>query len=233
MIAALALGAARIFSTSSAATPVTSNRVGRMHSCVAAAGQAEKKKSPSTSPFAAASHGKARIVTALLDAVVPCKALRKAIGSILTAATFLSLSTIAAQSVISLTASILNSRLNFRFATSTLQFVGRDLILTGGAGADVFVFRTVAEAGSGAGHDVILDFKTSLDRIDLSGIDANAIIAGNQGFAFIGSAQFSAVAGQLRFGNGLVTGDVDGDGSADFAIEIGPQSGLTQSDFLL
>ncbi len=110
--------------------------------------------------------------------------------------------------------------------------LGADVV-TGGAGADVFVFRTVAEAGSGVGHDVILDFKTSLDRIDLSGIDANAIVAGNQGFDFIGSAQFSSVAGQLRFGNGLVTGDVDGDGSADFAIEIGPQSGLTQSDFLL
>ena len=106
-------------------------------------------------------------------------------------------------------------------------------VLAGGAGADVFVFGSVAEAGSGTGRDVILDFKTSTDRIDLSGIDANAIISGNQGFDFIGSAQFSRVAGQLRFGNGLVTGDVDGDGSADFAIEIGQQDGLTQSDFLL
>lgn len=105
--------------------------------------------------------------------------------------------------------------------------------LTGGAGADIFVFRTVAEASSGAGHDVILDFNTSIDRIDISGIDANTIITGNQGFDFIGSAQFSAVAGQLRFGNGLVSGDVDGDGNADFEIEIGQQGALTQSDFLL
>ena len=58
MIVALALGAARMFSTSFAATPVTSNKVGRMYSCVAAAGDATTRKSPRTSPFATASLGK-------------------------------------------------------------------------------------------------------------------------------------------------------------------------------
>ena len=106
-------------------------------------------------------------------------------------------------------------------------------VLRGGLGADVFVFGSVAEAGIGTGHDQILDLHTSVDRIDLAGIDANLNIAGNQAFAFIGSAGFSLVAGQLRFANGLIAGDVNGDGVADFQIQIGAHPGLTQSDFLL
>lgn len=110
--------------------------------------------------------------------------------------------------------------------------LGTDLA-SGGAGADVFVFGTAEEARSGSGRDRILDFLASTDRIDVSGIDADTANLGNQGFSYIGSAQFSAVAGQLRFGNGVVSGDVDGDGRADFEIEIGNQVGLTQGDFIL
>lgn len=106
-------------------------------------------------------------------------------------------------------------------------------VAAGGAGADVFVFATAAEARSGFGHDRIVDFQAATDRIDLSGIDADTVQLGHQAFDFIGAALFSSVAGQLRFGNGLVSGDVDGDGTADFEIEIGPQSGLTAGDFLL
>lgn len=106
-------------------------------------------------------------------------------------------------------------------------------IVTGGAGADVFVFGTVAGASSGTGRDLITDFQTSADRIGLAGIDANLNILGDQAFDFIGSTPFSSTAGELRFENGLVLGDVDGDGMADFTIEIGSQPGLTQGDFIL
>ena len=48
--------------------------------------------------------------------------------------------------------------------------------LSGGAGPDLFFFRTLAEAGFGAGRDVITDFRHSHgDKINLKGIDANAI----------------------------------------------------------
>ena len=110
--------------------------------------------------------------------------------------------------------------------------LGADVVV-GGAGADVFVFASAFEAGRGLDHDVIRDFLHGTDRIDLSGIDANTGLSGDQGFDFIGSAGFSAVAGQLRFAKGMVSGDVDGDGIADFRIEIGAQPGLTQADFLL
>ena len=106
-------------------------------------------------------------------------------------------------------------------------------VARGGAGADVFVFGSVNEAHSGSGHDRIVDFRASTDRINLSGIDADTGSTGDQGFDFIGGSQFSSVAGQLRFGNGMVRGDVDGDGLADFEIEIGNQAGLTQGDFFL
>ena len=109
---------------------------------------------------------------------------------------------------------------------------GTDTV-TGGAGADVFVFASVAEASSGSGYDLITDFQIGVDRIGLSSIDADLNAAGNQGFHFIGSAQFSSVTGELRYANGLVTGDVNGDSVADFAINLGAVSGLTQGDFLL
>jgi Ca2+-binding RTX toxin-like protein len=104
---------------------------------------------------------------------------------------------------------------------------------TGGAGADVFVFAIAAEVGLGAGRDVIADFQAGTDRIDLAGIDANANRAGNQAFDFVGSAKFSSSAGELRYANGMVSGDIDGDGSADFEIEIGRVAGVSHGDFLL
>ena len=105
--------------------------------------------------------------------------------------------------------------------------------LTGGSGADVFIFATIAETGTAGGHDVITDFIVGSDRIDLAGIDANANLAGNQAFHFIGSAGFSSTAGELHYAGGMISGDVNGDGVADFTIEVGALSGLTLNDFIL
>ena len=110
--------------------------------------------------------------------------------------------------------------------------LGTDTV-KGGAGADIFVFASVAEASTGFGDDLISDFQIGIDRIALAAIDADLNTAGNQSFHFIGSTQFSSVAGELRYANGLVTGDVNGDSVADFVINIGAVSGLAQGDFLL
>ena len=77
--------------------------------------------------------------------------------------------------------------------------LGRD-IMFGDGGADRFDFDTVTEAGATAGtRDVISLFDLAGgDVIDLSTIDANSSVAGNQAFTFIGSADFTA-AGQVRF----------------------------------
>ena len=92
-------------------------------------------------------------------------------------------------------------------------------VLTGGPGNDEFVFRAPAETWAGPGRDVIRDFARS-DRITLAQIDADAIADGDQAFAFIGDAAFSRTAGELRYRDGIVSGDLDGNGAADFEIGI-------------
>ncbi|MDR5654446.1 S8 family serine peptidase [Ruixingdingia sedimenti] len=103
---------------------------------------------------------------------------------------------------------------------------GKD-VLFGGAGADQFVFRSAAEAGAGGGRDVIGDFESGIDKINLSAMQA--------GLSFIGTAGFTGVAGQVRFNKaqGLVMGDLNGDGAADFAIEVTGVASLSASDFIL
>jgi parallel beta-helix repeat protein len=106
--------------------------------------------------------------------------------------------------------------------------------LVGGADADVFAFRYMSHAGQGFSRDVIRDFSGAAgDKIDLSGIDANADVSGNQRFSFIGKDEFSGKGGQLRYEGGVLTGDVDGDKRADFQIELANDHRLDAGDFLL
>ncbi|MFT3988521.1 calcium-binding protein [Aestuariivirga sp.] len=112
---------------------------------------------------------------------------------------------------------------------------GRD-VMTGGAGADVFVFTTLSESAAGAQRDVIRDFVSGVDAIDLSAVDA---INGSDDdpFTFIGDKAFSHKAGQLHFHIGanvtMVSADTDGDGKADFQISLQGQHALVESDFIL
>ncbi len=106
--------------------------------------------------------------------------------------------------------------------------------LTGGLGKDFFIFHSTDGAGKGTLADDIMDFSRAQgDKIDLSDIDANTKVGGNQGFAFIGDKGFSGHAGQLRYENGRIAGDVNGDKVADFHIELANHHGLQASDFLL
>ncbi|HEX9965409.1 MAG TPA: Calx-beta domain-containing protein [Allosphingosinicella sp.] len=123
---------------------------------------------------------------------------------------------------------------------------GNDLIvgglrgdtLTGGAGNDIFRYDFVEDSNS-TERDGIQDFNAG-DLIDLSRIDANTLVGGNQAFTFIGSAAFSGTAGELRFeslGGSVweVEGDVNGDGVSDFEVilVISPPDPITSSDFIL
>ncbi len=100
---------------------------------------------------------------------------------------------------------------------------GADLLI-GGAGADVFVFDALADLGLGRGCDAVRGFRSGSDQIDLSEIDANLGRGGDQRFRLIEDDDFSGRAGELRSAGGVLRGDVDGDGVADFAIRLGGAS---------
>lgn len=105
--------------------------------------------------------------------------------------------------------------------------------LTGGAGEDVFLFRRAVDTKRGAGRDEITDCRRGDDTIDLTAIDANTERRGDQKFKFIGADHFSDKAGELRFKSGILSGDTDGDGRADFEIELAGLSRLGSGDLLL
>jgi Ca2+-binding RTX toxin-like protein len=114
---------------------------------------------------------------------------------------------------------------------------GKDT-MTGGWGNDTFVFKSLSDSGLAYARDVITDFATG-DRIDLSTIDANSLLAGNQAFSFV--ADFTGHAGEVQWDvvnttEFCVTADVNGDKIADFMLELDHLSGLTSltsADFLL
>ncbi len=96
---------------------------------------------------------------------------------------------------------------------------GRDL-MTGGGGADRFDFRAVSDSPFAA-YDRITDLEDQ-DVINLSAIDANTNIAGDQGFTLV--AAFTRQAGQLTLSyvaSGdftVLAADVNGDGVGDFRV---------------
>lgn len=111
---------------------------------------------------------------------------------------------------------------------------GRDT-LTGGYGADRFVFLQISDSGLGpANRDVITDFQVG-DRIDLSAIDANDLLLGDQPFRFVGGSRFSGL-GQLRYtivnGQGLLEGNCSGRLDADFQITLLGAPALQSSSFI-
>jgi serralysin len=78
--------------------------------------------------------------------------------------------------------------------------------LTGGAGNDSFVFDTLNDLGN-----VITDFQAG-DILDFGQLNID--------LSFIGDAAFSNTAGELRYSGGVLSGDFDGNGVADFSVQL-------------
>jgi len=114
--------------------------------------------------------------------------------------------------------------------------------MTGGAGNDTFVFNALNESGIGVGNnDLITDFEGAGpavgDVIDLSVLDANAALAGNQAFNFIGAAAFSA-AGQVRYvqlgGDTFIQANTNANlGTVEFELRLTGLHTLSAGDFIL
>lgn len=123
----------------------------------------------------------------------------------------------------------------------TLYGEGGADVLLGGLGADRFEMRATSfSTVDAAGRDRINDFSRAQgDKIHLAVIDANGGAVGNGTFSFIGQNGFTGVRGQLRVqDNGstqVVLGDVNGDGTADFAINVvgAGVPNLQAGDFIL
>ena len=118
-------------------------------------------------------------------------------------------------------------------------FGGKD-VLYGGAGADSFVYRAVADSPSGINRDVIMDWD-ALDRLDLSAIDANSSLAGNQAFALdsAGAGTIDRLVGQglVKYyqvgGNTYVVANTGTGPEGDLQIQISGLHAITIGDYIL
>ncbi|SMC53415.1 beta strand repeat-containing protein [Primorskyibacter flagellatus] len=112
---------------------------------------------------------------------------------------------------------------------------GADM-LYGGTQADVFIYTNTNQSTI-ATRDIIQDFVSGVDELNLAGIDANTTAGGNQAFTYIGNGAFSGIAGQLNwvtFGSTTwVQGDTDGDTNVDFSIQLNGVTSLVAGDFVL
>lgn len=126
----------------------------------------------------------------------------------------------------------------------TLAGMGGADQLFGGDGADTFVYTATSDSGvTAATRDTIFDFATGTDKVDLSAIDANVTLFGDQAFTFIGANAFSKTPGELREtlisaadpsrAGVLMSGDVNGDGKADFSIMFAGYALVIGADVIL
>jgi serralysin len=113
--------------------------------------------------------------------------------------------------------------------------------LTGGADSDRFVFSALTDSGLTAVlRDVISDFVVGADTIDLSAIDGNNTLAGDQAFSWRGTAPING-AGQLSMAydslsnTTIISGNIDNNLAADFTLALvgNYTATMVQTDFVL
>ncbi len=133
-----------------------------------------------------------------------------------------------------------NDSLNGEAGTDAIYGnLGAD-VMTGGddTARDRFIYFHMSESRVGAGNrDIITDFESGEDRIEIGRFDADTTQGFKQRFTFVGDAGLSGVAGELAYrfedGNTIVEGDVNADGLADFEIELTGLIDLTITDFYI
>jgi Ca2+-binding RTX toxin-like protein len=119
-----------------------------------------------------------------------------------------------------------NDTLDGGTGDDTLIGGGGGDVLTGGKGADHFVFLSTGDS-TPAAPDLITDLENK-DVIDLSAIDANVNVAGDQAFVLVGAFDGHAGEAVLDYDKAAkvthLSLDVNGDGVADMVINIAGQA---------
>lgn len=118
-------------------------------------------------------------------------------------------------------------------------------ILNGGAGKDMlyggsdfdhdtFVFNSLSDSANGKNRDMIFDFRSGTDVIDLQGIDGNTARSSDQPLGFSGtSVSDNSVWYKVFKGDAIVSVDTNGDGRADMQIHVEGVTALSAGDFIL
>ena len=98
-------------------------------------------------------------------------------------------------------------------------------VLIGGKGKDRFLYTAVEDSlANEEGRDHILDFGKK-DKINLQALADE--------LQFIKKGKFSGTAGEVRFAKETLSLDIDGDGTADFAVALPGVTKLKGSNLLL
>lgn len=109
--------------------------------------------------------------------------------------------------------------------------------LLGGGGNDTFLVKRLGDSRENGGVDTIMDFAAG-DTIDLSAIDANRELTGDQAFKLI-QGDFSKTPGQLQVfydaaaDRTVVSGNADTDVRAEFTLWLDGEVNLTSGEFVL
>lgn len=115
--------------------------------------------------------------------------------------------------------------------------LGRDILFGGGLDGvrDVFVFNEIAESGRGrSARDLVFDFVSGIDDIDLSNIDANTQRMGDQAFRWSGTIPSANAVWYVTVDNHiLLRADVSGDSLYDFEILLANVGSLGMADVIL
>jgi Ca2+-binding RTX toxin-like protein len=119
-------------------------------------------------------------------------------------------------------------------ADTLIGGLGRDL-LYGGIDFEVDIFRFASVFDSLAyKYDTIYDFEGGVDKLDLSGIDANSLTLSDQQFQF---SEVSEAANSVWIEETLtdvfVYADYNGDGIADFGVLVVGVSEISADDIML
>ena len=122
---------------------------------------------------------------------------------------------------------------------------GADILQNSGDNAvDTFIYENIKDSGATkATRDTITGFEgagvAGGDVIDLSAIDTNTKLAGHQGFAWLDNnvAFHGTGVAELRTitegADTIIQGDVNGDGKADFTIDVTGINAFSKEDFNL